>query len=469
MNLKNIAGFAVGPITTALIGLVTVPVIAWVFPPADVGRMNVFQIAVSFALLLSVLGLDQAYVREYHEFKDKAQLLLSCFFPGLILLVVLGGVSIFFASDLARLLYAEADSRLYLITLAAFFASYCSRFLSLILRMQERGWAYSSSQVLPKVIQLALIVIVAFTVLEKNFLLLQSVSLIAMVCVLFLYAKNTFPEWKSAMKAKLEWSQLKKFLAFGFPLIFSGIAYWGLAAMSALALRAWAPLEELAIYSVANSFAGAAVVFQAVFTVVWAPTVYKWVSQGVDMTIVDTVARQALAVVCAIVAISGSLSWLCDWLLPEQYLKVKYLLLCMLMQPLLYTLSEITCVGIAIERKTIYSLWVTFAALVTNFCLNYILVPRYGAAGAVVSNAFSFTVFFIARTEVSARIWRDFPRANLYAVTAVLLIGTTATVFKGDADPVGVHVVWLAALFVFLLVFRNRWVEIVGLVRNRRA
>lgn len=321
MNLKNIAGFAVGPITTALIGLVTVPVIAWVFSPADVGRMNVFQIAVSFALLLSVLGLDQAYVREYHEFKDKAQLLLSCFFPGLILLVVLGGVSIFFASDLARLLYAEADSRLYLITLAAFFASYCSRFLSLILRMQERGWAYSSSQVLPKVIQLALIVIVAFTVLEKNFLLLQSVSLIAMVCVLFLYAKNTFPEWKSAMKAKLEWSQLKKFLAFGFPLIFSGIAYWGLAAMSALALRAWAPLEELAIYSVANSFAGAAVVFQAVFTVVWAPTVYKWVSQGVDMTIVDTVARQALAVVCAIVAISGSLSWLCDWLLPEQYLK----------------------------------------------------------------------------------------------------------------------------------------------------
>ena len=156
MNLKNIAGFAVGPIATAVLGLIAVPVIAWVFPPADVGRMNVFQIAVSFALLFSVLGLDQAYVREYHEFKDKAQLLLTCFIPGLLVLVAVGGATILFSSDLAQILYADSDPRLYIATLCAFFASYCSRFLSLVLRMQERGWAYSSSQILPKFIQLRL-------------------------------------------------------------------------------------------------------------------------------------------------------------------------------------------------------------------------------------------------------------------------------------------------------------------------
>ena len=76
MQLKSLIGFAVGPIGSALIGLITVPVVAWSFTPADVGRLNVFQLAISFALLFSVLGLDQAYVREYHEVEGRPRLLL---------------------------------------------------------------------------------------------------------------------------------------------------------------------------------------------------------------------------------------------------------------------------------------------------------------------------------------------------------------------------------------------------------
>lgn len=468
MRLRSVLGFAVGPIATAVLGLFAVPVMAWVFPPADVGRLNVLQIAISFSLLFLVLGLDQAYVREYHEAKNKAQLLKSCFIPGFILLLLSAGVSVFFSVELAGLLYAESDPRLYLMTVAAFFSAYFSRFFSLILRMQERGWAYSTSQILPKLVQLLLVTFVVLTEWKRDFALLQGILLTSMVSVFLLYAWNTRKEWRGAIFEKIDKEQLRQLLKFGFPLVFSGLTYWGLAATSTFALRIWSPLEELAVYSVAHSFAGAAIVFQSIFTVVWAPAVYKWVSQGVDMKIVDAVAQQALAVVCALIAVSGSFSWLCDFLLPDQYAAVKYILLCMLMQPLLYTLSEITCVGIAIERRTIYSVWIALAALVANILLSFFLVPAYGAPGAAVANAMAFTVFFVARTEVSARIWRRFPRSRLYGYMAAFLFSTLITVFGGSMAPITVHLFWVVVLLASLFFFRKEWREIFHLLRSRR-
>ena len=421
MQLRKIAGFAFGPMAAALFSLLAVPLTAWVFTPADVGRLNVLQIALSFALLLFVLGLDQAYVREFHEAKDRAQLLRACFAPGFICLLVLGGISAFFAAPLAQWLYAEPNPWWYWATLAAFFISYASRFLSLILRMQERGWAYSASQVLPKALQLALVLGVAWAAFQKTFTHLLLITLASLALVLGVYAWNTRQDWGAALSAKVDRRQLHGLLGFGTPLIFTGLAFWGLSATSTIALRTWSTLDELAVYSVASSFAGAALVFQAIFSVVWAPTVYKWSAQGADMQVVDKIAKQVLGVVCAIVLLCAAFAWVLDYVLPAHYASVKSILLCMLMQPLLYTLSEVTGVGIGIERRTILSVWVTLAALATNAMLSYCLVPTLGATGAAISNATAFTVFFIARTETSARVWRNFRRGYLYVTTLALL------------------------------------------------
>ena len=82
MQLKSVVGFSIGPIVGAFIGLVTLPLNAWIFSPDDIGRLNIFQTICSLMLLFSVLGLDQAYVREYHEVANKEALLKACVVPG---------------------------------------------------------------------------------------------------------------------------------------------------------------------------------------------------------------------------------------------------------------------------------------------------------------------------------------------------------------------------------------------------
>lgn len=81
MNARKILAFAIGPIGNAALGLLTLPVITWLFSADDVGRISMLNVAVSFCVLFFSLGLDQAYVREYHGESDRGQLLKNVAFP----------------------------------------------------------------------------------------------------------------------------------------------------------------------------------------------------------------------------------------------------------------------------------------------------------------------------------------------------------------------------------------------------
>ncbi|MGH8157425.1 MAG: lipopolysaccharide biosynthesis protein [Rhodanobacter sp.] len=457
MNIKTILAFAVGPIATAGLGLVTVPAIAWIFSPADVGRLNIVQIAVSFGVLLFNLGLDRAYVREYHEWTDRGALLKACFAPGFVLLLLAMLATLPFDQHIANWLFGLGHVVYYWILVACVVVSFISRFLSLILRMQDRGVAFSMSQILPKIILLLMVGVLALPVFARSFGQLEVAYLVSLLSVLLVYSWNTWREWRPALRAAVSRAQVQGLLGYGVPLIFAGVAFWGLDATSTLALRSLSSLSELAVYSVSMSFAGVGVVFQTIFTVLWAPLVYKWVAHGVDMRRVDHIAQQALAVVCVLWVLTGTFSWLADFVLPARYVQVKYLMLCCIGEPLLYTLSEVTCVGIGITRRSMLSLWSTIVGLVANVAISVWLVPTYGAAGAVVANAIAFLVFFIARTEASAYVWRPFPRARLYAfvITAVGL--SIATLVFGPGAPVHFSFVWLAMLPVVLWCFRAEW------------
>lgn len=459
MNIRTVLAFAIGPIATAGLGLLTVPVIAWVFPPADVGRLNIVQIAVSFGVLLFNLGLDRAYVREYHEWKDRGALLKACFAPGFVLLLLTMVATLPIDDQLADWLFGLGHVGYYWMLVACVVVSFVSRFLSLILRMQDRGLAFSMSQILPKVVLLLTVGILALPAFSKTFATLEAAYLVSLVSVLLVYSLNTWREWKPALRARVSRARVRGLVNYGAPLIFAGVAYWGLDATSTLTLRSLSTLPELAIYSVSMSFAGVGVVFQAIFSVLWAPLVYKWVANGVDMRRVDHIAQQALAVVVAIWVLSGTLSWLIDFILPVHYRQVKYLMLCCIGEPLLYTLSEVTCVGIGITRRSMLSLWSTVAALVVNVALSVWLVPRYGAAGAVVANAIAFLAFFIARTEASASVWRPFPRARLYVFVTACVGLSIGTLVFGPRAPIHFSLVWLALLPLAIGSFRAEWVE----------
>lgn len=454
MNIKKIIAFSVGPIGSAVIGLISLPIIAWYFSPDDIGRLAMLQVIISLSILLFSLGLDQAYVREYHVVDDHSTLLKEVVLPGLFILIVIFILVYLFSCSVSNLLFALDSALISFLVILSIVFSFISRYLSLILRMQERGGAYSVSLVMPKLIFLFLIV---FFVLFKDSLFFTELIVahfFSIFTVLALLSWNTRRVWKSALRARMNLTRLRHMINYALPLIGSGVAFWGLTSTDKIFLRNFSSFSELGVYSVALSFAAIALIFQAVFTTVWVPTVYKWSSSELCIKKVQQVTNSVAVVILIIWSLVGMLSWLVSYILPDEYAQVQYILLSAMAYPLLYTLSEATGIGIGVTRKTLFSLLAALIALLLNLVGNWYLIPIYGARGAAVSSALAFFTFFVIRTEASSRIWLRLDNRKIYlSIVLVLSISLIANIFLPPVTYVASA--FLASFLIFCFWFRT--------------
>ena len=456
MNKQKILNYALGPISAALISFISLPLITWFYSIEDVGRISMLQVISSLIILLFCLGLDQAYTRQFHEAEDKSRLFKLVFLPGfLLLLITFLSIYIIDNTALSRWLYAEESIYLTIISITCFVFVFCSRFLSLILRMQERALAYSMSQLLPKLFFLLFILLTVWLDFIQDFYNLITAHLLSVFTVFIVFAWNTRSDWLTAITKKININELRVLLHFGLPLVVGGLAVWGLNVVDKLFLRNFSTFSELGLYSVAASIAGVAVIFSGVFNTIWAPLVYKWASEkSVDFNVICEVSEHVLAAMFFIIVLSGLLSWVIPYVLPKDYLGVQFLIPICLFAPLLYTLSEVTSVGIAITKKSKYSMWASIIAMLVNLIGNYLLVPVLGATGAAFSTAFSFWLFYILRTEFSHKLWYKIPRTKSYLTTSCLLLVSVfnVTFLQGTNEFL---LVWLILMFIGFAIFRR--------------
>lgn len=450
---NKILGYAIGPIGSAALGFITLPLLTWFYSVEDIGRISMLQVVASFSVLLFCLGLDQAYVREYYEADNKPKLFKQSMFPGLLTMLISFIVIYAVGSEeLSNWLYGIPSKYLTLVSIACFVLAFVSRFLSLILRMQNKAIAYSMSQLLPK---LAFLIFILSSVLfgfQKNIYNLITAHALSIFFVFFIFAWNTRKEWMASIFIRFDRVQHKALMGFGLPLVVGGLASWGLNVMDKLFLRSMSTFEELGVYSVTMSIAGVASLFAGVFNTIWAPMVYRWVSEGIDVKRIDEVASYVLAAVYFLIVLSGIFAWILPYLLPEEYKAVRYLITLCLIGPLLYTLSETTAVGIAISKKTIFSMLSSIGAMLSNLLGNYILVPGYGALGAAISTAVAFFIFYVLRTEFSCLAWRQAPRIKSYILVSALIILSVISAVENSSLYM-FSVLWIAMFFLGIYVF----------------
>lgn len=466
MTPKQIAAFAIGPIGGAFLGLVTLPVITWFFPQEDVGRFAMLQVAIGFSTTIFSLGLDQAYVREFHETENKPGLLKIAMLPGLIILIIALMVLMSAGGALAGWLFELPQAHLSLLIALALITSYISRFLSLVLRMRERGLAFSMSQILPKLFLLSIIGVYVFVGVDRDLtnLVLANSAVISFVCVI--YAWNTRREWLEGIRAKLDIDRLKSMLRFGLPLILGGLAFWGLTTVDKIFLKMLSSFEELGIYSVAVSFAGAAVILQSVFSTVWAPTVYRWASIGQGLENILKVRRYILALVVLGFSLMGLFSWVITLFLPVEYAAVQWVVVSCVAYPLLYTLSETTVVGIGISRRSSLAMLAAVISFAVNIVGNWFLIPIFGAAGAAVSTCISFLFFFVLRTEFSIFAWKQTPRLLMYIYTVISVLGAVLFTLWGENLNILMRFYWVLVLVSWIIVFRDEIKEMFDFIQK---
>ncbi|HCX7805000.1 TPA: oligosaccharide flippase family protein, partial [Escherichia coli] len=332
MKIRNIIHFVIGLTLSAIINVVTLPVMAWFYPQETIGKIAMLNVMITFSATLFSLGLDQAFVRWYHESDNKTEAFYNSFLPGAgALLCILLCLNIFFPDVILKIIDEDKTAISFMISFLII-SGYCNRFLPIIFRMEEKGVLFSLSQLLPKGIFLILICILA---LSKNnnielliLSLLFSFSLVTIISVFF--AKDLlFP------LGKIDIKKIHEMLHYSIPLLIGAISYWGLSSVDRLFIVKYSTYSELAIFSIAISFAGIANVAQSIFSTIWIPTVFKWIHQikPVEKCYekIDLVKNLISCVSFFIVSIAGLFGWLLLYLLPYNYANIIYLIpLCML-------------------------------------------------------------------------------------------------------------------------------------------
>lgn len=457
MTPRKIAAFALGPIGGAALGFITLPIITWIFSQEDIGRLAMLNVVISFSTLLFSLGLDQAYVREFHESKNRPALLKTTLLPGLILLLSSLVILLSFNGLISDKLFGLESDFLSFVVAAILLSTFISRFLSLVLRMNEQGVAYSMSQLLPKMLLILIIYGYVLFDAEKNLTNLLVANLFALLSVCIIYGWNTRKEWLLGLKQSLDLKYLKYLLSFGTPLIFGGLAFWGLTATDKILLKELSSYEELGLYSVSVSFAAAATIFQSIFSTVWAPTVYKWAATGEGLEKIYKVNRYVLLAVVVLFCLAGLFSWTVTFILPNSYDSVRWILIPCLGFPLLYTLSETTVIGIGITRRSEFSMLAAIIAFLINLLGNFWLIPSLGAKGAAISTCVSFLVFFILRTEFSILVWKKIPRFSMYIYTGFLVFISCLNSIYGESYPGCFFMLWFFVFFSIFIFFKDEW------------
>lgn len=456
MNLKKVARFALGPIGTALLGVVSIPIMTRIFSQEDIGRLTMLQITIQVCILFFSLGLDQAYVREYHEESDTSNLLKQTTIPGLVLMIF--GILLLqsTSTSLSKLLF-NLDSAVFdLLIFISIVSSFLSRFLLLVLRMEEKATTYSFSQFLPKIILLFIVL---------NYILWDSkvdFSKLLIAYTLTLCSVTTFAIWNTRheiLKSSYHFFDLEKLLKmikYGFPLIIGGVAYWGLIASDRVFLRIYSNYAELGIYSVALSLASGATLLSSIFSTIWAPTVYKWAStEDENLHKISQVTEYLLAISVIFFGLAGLFSGTIIVILPTEYSAVRYIFVACLSCPLLYVLTETTAIGIGISRKTLFAMLASVLSFIVNLAGNYFLVPLYGAAGAAISTSLSFWFFLLVKTEFSCRLWFSLPRKKVYFFSFLPILIANLMALFDKSSVLDFRYIWFLFLIICLLSFKN--------------
>ena len=149
MKLKKFIQFSIGPIIGSGLSLVTLPVTSWFFSVEDVGRLTMLQVVLGLSVSLFSLSMHESYVREYHEEEDKSTLFKVAVVPGLFL-IVMGSFFVFIFSEyISNLLFGIRSFFLTALLLVGIFSNFFINFLVHVIRMQERGLAFSAAQIAP--------------------------------------------------------------------------------------------------------------------------------------------------------------------------------------------------------------------------------------------------------------------------------------------------------------------------------
>ncbi|GER68703.1 hypothetical protein BpJC7_00060 [Weizmannia acidilactici] len=454
--MKKLFGFSIGPVGGAFISFITIPVTTHFVSPAEYGKASMFILFQTLIGTFLYLGVDQAYTREYHEADNKADLFRNALLIPLGLAAAVCAVIVLDSHFVSRVLFGEGR---YVLASALFgimiVFMVLERFILLSIRMKERAFEYSFFNLLIKAVLLvATLVFVLF--IRRDFLAVLYSTVVGQILG-DLYLIIRYRRYFLVKHFRPDKRLAARLLKFGLPLAVAASVTSLLNSFGRLSLRAWSSYEEIGIYAATLKIAALLSIVQTSFTNFWVPTAYRWFNEKRRMVYFKLVSEGVLLVMSWLFFTILTCKRLVVLLLSPGYADAAYLIGFLCLQPVLYTVSETTTLGIVFSKKSYLNIWVSFISIAPCLLLSVLLIPHFGAVGAAVSTGVSYVFFFWGRSFFSEKNWEGFPLRKHFWVTAVMFLAALANAFPLKGIELLNIALFLAVSGIQMPAIKNIW------------
>jgi O-antigen/teichoic acid export membrane protein len=209
-------------------------------------------------------------------------------------------------------------------------------------------------------------------------------GLVAMPLGLWMIAKD--------LHLSFDWEVSRMLFQFGYPFVFSGIAYWIFGSLDRWMLAQLSNVEDVGLYSIAFKFAAIIMFLNTAFGQAWSPWAMKIYSEQVNYR---TVYSHVLSLWFFVLTVAASfVALFAKELLmltsPESYWPAANVIIIAVMGMVFLGTTQVTAVGISLQKRTHLFTVIAWSAATVNFVLNIILIPELGAVGAAIATTVAY-------------------------------------------------------------------------------
>ncbi len=434
--IKDTMVYGLSDLIFKFIAFAVFPIYTLYLSPEDFGMMELVIVLAGLVAIVANLGINHGVMRHYYEEEKQANLVSSGIYMLTAAMILLTGLTLGILYLFSERLEAEMNISYEIIVLAlvASIASTLLSFVHNVIRLHFAPWKYALLNLLRYSLSVGLILLLIIFY-EKGVVGYFLGSLVASWAVLPLAL------WliNKDLRPKFDVPLAKKVLNFGYPFVFSGLAYWLFGSLDRWMLASLSTITEVGLYSVAFKFATIILFVYQAFGSAWSPHAYKLYQDNPDYKkIFATVLDQWFYILIIVGSMLSLFSIdILRLLTPETYWGAANALGIVVMGIVVYGTTQITMVGMSLEKKTRLIAIGSWIVTLLNISLNLLLIPIYGAVGAGIATLASYvfmTLFYLYWTQKLHRLPINGFRFSTGFLTLFAVLGVSAYYNQQDLN-----------------------------------
>lgn len=434
-HIKGFFSFSFGTWLRFLISFFTAPIISYLIVPEEYGKSSMFGLVSSVLMIVLLMGIDEGFMRFYHEFEEdkRNDLFITVVLFSLFSLIVSSLIILVFSKKISIALYGVDYPIANLILIISLFLSVFQKLVSLTFRMEKRGMAFSFAEVASSVLSFFGTLVYILTI-RKDFFAILFGSLIGSIGS-FVYATSKF-NFKY-LSGKFSKKILKDLLVYSIPYLPTYLFVWFMNAIDRITLRQYSTFLEIGIYSVAFKLVSTTQIITAGFFNYWFPLSYEiYERNNNDLSFFRRANKLTSFIMFLLGLLALTFKDVFFLLFSKSYREASYVAPFLILIPVTSVIHQTIIIGINLSKKPYMHFFMALVSAVANYGGNVLLVPILGAKGAAISTGLShillyFMGFYLSEKTFYIGFEKKRPLIALSFLISQSIVGTFSNIHWG--------------------------------------